>query len=186
MQKTTLAYASECWSAASAPAQEAAAIAFDTSFEMDLYRTQVTRLHQYCTAALFKALTDCGLAVALPKGAFYLYPSFHPYTMQLESMGIQTSKQLSHWLVEECGIAALPGSAFGEDDAGLKGGRYRLRMATSYLFFESEESRYSDGYKLIENALVEDPAGSGKLPMLETAIKALKAAVEKIKSSGMS
>lgn len=153
---------------------------------MDLYRTRVTRLHQYCTTALFKALIDCGLAVALAKGAFYLYPSFHPYTKQLEGMGIRTSKQLSHWLVEECGIAALPGSAFGEDDAGLKGGRYRLRMATSYLFFESEEARYSDGYNLIENALAEDPTVSGQLPMLDRAIKALKAAVEKIKSSDTS
>lgn len=152
---------------------------------MDVYRTQVTRLHQYCTSALFKALTDCGLAVAPPKGAFYLYPSFHPYTKQLEAMGIRTSKQLSHWLVEECGIAALPGSAFGEDDEGLMGGRYRLRMATSYLFFASEDARYTDGYKLIEMALVEDPIVSGKLPMLDRAVEALKAAVEKVKSSGL-
>ncbi|GAB1741830.1 hypothetical protein NU219Hw_g7236t1 [Hortaea werneckii] len=76
--KTTLAYASECWSAASAPAQEAAAVAFDIRPEMDLYRKQVTHSHQYCTAALFKTLTDCGLAVTPPKGGFYLYPSFHP------------------------------------------------------------------------------------------------------------
>ncbi|KAI7264260.1 hypothetical protein KC345_g8877 [Hortaea werneckii] len=184
--KTTLAYASECWSAASAPAQEAAAVAFDTRPEMDLYRTQVTRLHQYCTAALFKALTDCGLAVAPAKGGFYLYPSFHPYTKQLEVMGIGTSKQLSHWLVEECGIATLPGSAFGEDDEGLMGGRYRLRMATSYLFFRSEEARYTDGYKLIEEALVEDPTVSGRLPLLDRAIEAIEAAVQKIRSSGLS
>jgi aspartate aminotransferase len=83
LKKTTLAYASECWSAASAPAQEAAAVAFDTSPDMDLYRTQVTRLHRYCTTALYNALVESGLAVASPKGAFYLYPSFHPYSEQL-------------------------------------------------------------------------------------------------------
>ncbi|KAI7082020.1 hypothetical protein KC356_g8712 [Hortaea werneckii] len=186
VQKTTLAYASECWSAASAPAQEAAAVALDTRPEMDLYRTQVARLHRDCTAALFKALTDCGLAVAPPKGGFYLYPSFHPYTKQLEAMGIMTSKQLSHWLVEQCGIATLPGSAFGEDDEGLIGGRYRLRVATSYLFFRDEERRYTDGYRLIEKALVEDPTVSSRLPMLDKAIEAIGAAVEKIRSSGLS
>jgi aspartate aminotransferase len=184
VKKTTLAYASECWSAASAPAQEAAAVAFDTSPEMDLYRSQVTRLHLHCTTALYNALVESGLAVASPKGAFYLYPSFHPYAEQLEKMGIRTSQQLSHWLVEECGIAALPGSAFGEDDEGLQGGRYRLRMATSYLFFENEEVRYTKGYKLIESAVIENAATSGQLPMLDKAIHAIKAAVKKIQAVG--
>ncbi|KAK4074898.1 hypothetical protein Purlil1_12845 [Purpureocillium lilacinum] len=119
VQKAVAAYASECWSAASAPAQEAAAVAFDISSEMDIYRQQVTLLHQQCTTKLFEALRDCGLAVPKPKGAFYVYPSFHPFTGQLESLGIRTSLELSRWLVEECGIAALPGSAFGEDDAAV-------------------------------------------------------------------
>lgn len=184
VKKTTLAYASECWSAASAPAQEAAVVAFATSPEMDLYRTQVTRLHGHCTIALYNALIECGLAVAPPKGAFYLYPSFHPYAEQLEKMGIRTSQQLSHWLVEECGIAALPGSAFGEEDEGLQGGRYRLRMATSYLFFENEDARYTKGYQLIGSAMLEDVAVSGQLPMLNKAIDAIKAAVKKVQAAG--
>ena len=184
VKRTTLAYASECWSAASAPAQEAAAIAFDTSPEMDFYRTQVTRLHRLCTTAFYNALVECGLAVASPKGAFYLYPSFHPYAEQLEKMGIRTSQQLSHWLVEECGIAALPGSAFGEDDGGLQGGRYRLRMATSYLFFENEEARYTKGYTLIGNTLLENAATSGQLPTLYKAIHAIQTAVKKVQGAG--
>lgn len=184
VKRTTLAYASECWSAASAPAQEAAAIAFDTSLEMDFYRTQVTRLHRHCTTAFYNALIECGLAVASPKGAFYLYPSFHPYAEQLEKMGIRTSQQLSHWLVEECGIAALPGSAFGEDDGGLQGGRYRLRMATSYLFFENEEARYTKGYTLIGSTLLENAATSGQLPMLYKAIHAIQTAVKKVQGAG--
>ena len=184
VKKTTLAYASECWSAASAPAQAAAAVAFDTSLEMDLYRTQVTRLHRHCTTALYNTLVECGLAVATPKGAFYLYPSFHPYTEHLKKMGIRTSQQLSHWLGEECGIAALPGSAFGEDDEGLQGGRYRLRMATSYLFFENEDARYTRGYKLIGSAMLENAATSGHLPMLGKAIHAIQMAVKKVQEAG--
>lgn len=184
VKRTTLAYASECWSAASAPAQEAAAVAFDTSPEMDLYRMQVTRLHRHCTTALYIALVECGLAVAPPKGAFYLYPSFHPYAEQLDKMGIRTSQQLSHWPVEEYGIASLPGSAFGEEDEGLQGGRYRLRMATSYLFFENEDARYTRGYKLIGNSMRENAATSGQLPMLEKAIEAIKAAVKKVQAVG--
>ena len=172
-----MAYASECWSAASAPAQEAASVAFGTSVEMDLYRQQVTALHRHCTLRLYQGLKDCGLAVAEPKGAFYLYPSFHPFTRQLKALGIKTSFELSRWLINECGIAALPGSAFGEDDAGLAGGRYRLRMATSYLYFKGIEDRYSRGYTLLEQL----PSKAAlDLPLLDRAIEALRLAVGKL------
>ncbi|KAH7157959.1 pyridoxal phosphate-dependent transferase [Dactylonectria estremocensis] len=180
VQTAILAYASECWSAASAPAQQAAAIAFDTSPEMDLYRQQVTVLHQKCTFALYTALQSCGLAVAEPKGAFYVYPSFHPYTKQLESLGITTSLQLSRWLIEECGVAALPGSAFGEDDAGLPGGRYRLRMATSYLYFQDKKERYEKGYDFLDSAL--ESGSELKLPLLDEAIQAIQRAVAKLEA----
>jgi aspartate aminotransferase len=182
VQRAILAYASECWSAASAPAQEAAAVAFDTTPEMDLYRQQLTSLHKRCTMKLHQALVDCGLAVAEPKGSFYVYPSFHPYTKQLESLGITTSLQLSKWLIEECGIATLPGSAFGEDDIGLPGGRYRLRMATSYLYFRDEEDRYGRGYELLSSALSED--AELELTLLDAAIEAIHNAVLKLKSLG--
>nr|UMZ45316.1 hypothetical protein [Paramyrothecium sp.] len=180
LQTAVLAYASECWSAASAPVQEAAAVAFDTSPEMDLYRRQVTLLHKRCTIDLYKALLGFGLAVAEPKGAFYVYPSFHPFTEQLEARGIKTSAQLSRWLIEECGIATLPGSVFGEDDAGLPGGRYRLRMATSYLYFRSKEERYSQGYDLLVSASEGSPI---ELPLLKEAISAIQKAVAKLKGA---
>lgn len=181
MQSAILAYASECWSAASAPAQEAAAVAFATSPEMDLYRSQVVALHKRCTLALYHALRECGLVVAEPKGAFYVYPSFHPYTQQLEALGIFTSQQLSHWLIEECGVAALPGSVFGEDDNGLIGGRYRLRMATSYLYFQSHAERYERGYKTL--ALASDTGNPLTLPLLDEAILAIRNAVGKLRGT---
>lgn len=147
---------------------------------MDLYRQQVTLLHKRCTLKLYQALRACGLAVAEPKGSFYLYPSFHPFTRQLEALGIRTSVQLSSWLIEECGLAALPGSAFGEDDAGLPGGRYRLRMATSYLYFASQEDRFGRGYDLL--ALSTEEAAVVELPLLEEAIVVIQRAVNKLKA----
>ncbi|KAK6385597.1 uncharacterized protein PV06_08171 [Exophiala oligosperma] len=180
VQQSILAYASECWSAASAPAQEAAAVAFSTSPEMDLYRKQVVELHRRCTTTLFHALRESGLAIAEPKGSFYLYPSFHPYTAQLEQLGVKTSLDLSRWLIQEFGIATLPGSAFGEDDRGLSGGRYRLRMATSYLYFQSKEDRYANGYGLLNKAL--DPESRIELPLLDDAISMIQAAVAKLKA----
>jgi aspartate aminotransferase len=182
LQKAILAYASECWSAASTPAQEAAAVAFDTTPEMDTYRSQLSNLHKHCTIRLYEALKNCGLAVAAPKGAFYLYPSFYPYSKQLKSLGIYTSRQLSRWLIEECGMAALPGSVFGEDDEGVRGGRYRLRMATSYLYFKDQEERYTRGYELLSHALDGGANATIKLPLLEKAIVAIENAVAKLKN----
>ena len=121
---------------------------------MDGYREAVTCLHRMCTMRLYHALKDCGIAVAEPKGSFYLYPSFHPYATQLQRIGVVTSAELSKWLIEECGLAALPGSAFGEKDEReyVGGGNLRLRMATSYLYFSLEEEKYSKGYTLLKAA----------------------------------
>lgn len=173
-----MAYASECWSAASAPAQQAAAVAFNISPEMDLYRQQVRQVHKRCTLKLYQALRDCRLVVAEPKGSFYLYPSFRLYTRQLEALGIKTSLQLSLWLIKECGIAALPGSAFGEEDDGIAGGRYRLRMATSYLYFSNGHDRYERGYSLLE--ISSNEGSVVDLPLLDEAIVAIRKAVARL------
>ncbi|KAL4893100.1 pyridoxal phosphate-dependent transferase [Aspergillus ambiguus] len=179
IRKTILAYASECWSAASAPAQTASVKAFSTCDEMNTYRRSVTALHEYCTTRLYQALKDLGLDVGKPGGAFYVYPSFHPYSAQLNKLGVFTSADLSKWLIQECGLAALPGSAFGEDDNGPVCGRFRLRMATSYLYFRDESDRYQNGYDLLEACAVGKEI---QLPYLEEAIRVLGAAVAKLRA----
>ncbi|KAH0028591.1 PLP-dependent transferase, partial [Aureobasidium melanogenum] len=179
VMKVLIAYASECWSAASSPSQHAAVEAFSTGEHMTQYRESVRLLHTHCTTRLYESLRDLGLKVAKPSGAFYVYPSFQPYAKQLAKVGVRISAELSQWLIMQCGIAALPGSAFGEDDEGLEGGRLRLRMATSYLYFKDQEERYTKGHKLLEEAAI---GRDLQLPMLDEAISALAAAVEKIKS----
>jgi aspartate aminotransferase len=131
---------------------------------------------------LYGALQRLGLDVPEPKGAFYVYPSFHPFAKQLATLGVTTSVQLSKWLISECGIAALPGSAFGEDDNGCSGGRLRLRMATSYLYFTDEKQRYENGYEMLDLSLA---SKEFKLPLLTEAIVALEAAVKKLEVIGI-
>ncbi|KAL7917606.1 pyridoxal phosphate-dependent transferase [Trichoderma austrokoningii] len=146
--------------------------------EMDLYRSKVVSLHKRCILALYHALRQCGLAASEPKGAFYVYPSFHLYSKQLEARGIRSSQELYRWLIEECSIAALPGSAFGEDDAGPICDRYRLWMATSYLYFHDHVERYRDGYLILDMA--SDTNNGLKLPLLDEAIQAIQNAVAKL------
>ena len=154
-------------------------MAFEPNVTVDQYRSAVTRLHRICTTRLYLALGECALNVPEPQGAFYFYPSFSPYSKQLEHLGIKTSVELAKWLIEECGIAALPGSAFGEDDAGSEGGRHRLRMATSYLYFQDSHGRFTYVYELLEDnegSLGEDI----RLPLLDEAIDAIKSATNKL------
>ncbi len=62
---------------------------------------------------------QAGLDLAMPDGAFYLYPDFTPLKARLLERGIQDSAALCETLLEETGVATLPGEAFGRPAAEL-------------------------------------------------------------------
>jgi aspartate aminotransferase len=177
--KTLVAYASECWSTASAPVQKAAIVALQRSPAMDAYREAALSLHRHVTMRLYDALCSLGLDVAEPQGGFYVYPSFNPYAAQLRGLGVYTSMDLSRWLIEKWSIATLPGSAHGEDDDGVAGGRLRLKMATSCLYFRDENERFRSGYELLSLCQQGKPIS---LPLLDEAIQALGAVVDSLRT----
>jgi aspartate aminotransferase len=146
---------------------------------MDTYREAATSLHRQVALRLYHALCSFGLDVAEPQGAFYVYPSFNPFAAQLRALGVHTSMDLSKWLIEKWSIATLPGSVHGEDDDGVVGGRLRLKMATSCLFFRDEKERFQDGYNLLHLSQQDKPMS---LPLLDEAIEALGAAVDSLRA----
>jgi aminotransferase len=69
---------------------------------------------------LVKALNDLdGMTCALPEGAFYVFPN-------ISSFGI-SSKEFANKLLEEAGVAAAWGTAFGDVGEGF----LRLSYANS-------------------------------------------------------
>jgi aspartate aminotransferase len=58
-------------------------------------------------------LNEAGVATASPEGGFYLFPDFAAWRDQLARRGIHGSDQLCTALLEEAGVALLPGTAFG-------------------------------------------------------------------------
>ena len=48
-----------------------------------------------------------------PEGAFYLFPDFSPLGDKLRGRGIRTSAQMCERLLEDTGVAILPGADFG-------------------------------------------------------------------------
>ena len=57
-------------------------------------------------------LKACGAIVSEPEGAFYLFPDFSPLREQLRARDITTSEAFCERLLEETGVAVLPGTAF--------------------------------------------------------------------------
>ncbi|MCZ6669510.1 MAG: aminotransferase class I/II-fold pyridoxal phosphate-dependent enzyme [Acidobacteria bacterium] len=107
------AVASETYTSTSAPIQYAAVRAFQGGLRIERYllhsRRILSALGRWCHRDLRKA----GLLVERPAGAFYLFPNFSPFLKQLRSRGIKTSDDLCERLLEETGVAIIPGSAFG-------------------------------------------------------------------------
>ena len=113
------AVASETFTATSAPIQYAAVRAFQGGEELERYLMQSRRVLRSLSSWIWQSLSNAGLDVARPDGAFYMFPDFEPLRQRLESRGIQNSEQLCQRLLEETGVAILPGSHFGRPEQEL-------------------------------------------------------------------
>jgi len=123
------AVASETYTSTSAPIQYAAVKAYQGGEEIDEYlqlcRRVLRALGRYCVSRL----ESFGIGVAAPKGAFYLFLDFSAYAAELKQRGIETSGQLCQQLLENRGVALLPGTDFG-----LSKNEYATRL--SYVDFD--------------------------------------------------
>ena len=116
--------ASETYTAASTPIQVAAVTAFAGGPSIDQYLMQCRRVLRALGRHCATALQHAGLEVAAPEGAFYLFPDFRPFRRALRAQGISSSPALSERLLQETGVATIPGSSCGRSPSELT-----LRMA---------------------------------------------------------
>jgi aspartate aminotransferase len=123
---------SEIWSAPAAPVQAAAAVAYSEPAAVTERIACSRRLHGAVARAVASLLTEAGVAVRPPAGAFYLYPDFGAHRAALRLRGVTTSAELAALLLRDYGIGTLPGSEFGDPATAL-----RLRIATSRLYGEA-------------------------------------------------
>ena len=127
------AVASETFTATSAPIQFAAIEAFRGGPEIESYlstsRKILCALGQHCASKLRGA----GLRLGTPDGGFYLFPDFEAFKHELEERGMSSSDELCAQLLEQTGVATVPGSAFGRSKDELT-----LRLA--YVDFDGAEA----------------------------------------------
>ncbi len=105
--------ASESFTSTSAPIQYAAISAFLPSAEMDHYLQKAAAILKQLGRQCNDILNQTGIDNIPPEGGFYLFPDFSKFKTALNSHGIFTSIQLAETLLEETGVALLPGTEFG-------------------------------------------------------------------------
>lgn len=105
--------ASETYTSTSAPIQYAAIRAFQGGMEIEEYLIHSRKILHHISQVLAGKLNQVGFEVAPTEGGFYMFPDFKPFKEQLNKKGILSSAQLCERLLEETGVATLPGSAFG-------------------------------------------------------------------------
>lgn len=111
--------ASETFTSTSAPIQHAAVTAFRGSPEIDDYLLRSQRILYGISQYFVRELRAAGAELADPQGAFYLFPNFESRRERLHARGVKTSEQLCDQLLEETGVATLPGVDFGRNPEEL-------------------------------------------------------------------
>ncbi|MEW8110277.1 MAG: aminotransferase class I/II-fold pyridoxal phosphate-dependent enzyme [Candidatus Thiodiazotropha endolucinida] len=107
------AVASETFTSTSAPIQYAAITAMEDYPEMAVYLNQCRAIFAALSDYACRTLSDTGAAVHPSSGGFYLFPRFDAYRQQLAYRGINDSLSFCDRLLQERGVALLPGACFG-------------------------------------------------------------------------
>lgn len=106
------AVASETYTSVSAPIQYAAVEAFRGGTGIEEYLWHVRKILRALGEKLTAIFQEAGIKVHKPEGGFYLFVDMGYHSATLAGRNIFTSKQLCEALIEETGVAILPGSSF--------------------------------------------------------------------------
>ncbi|WP_420322342.1 pyridoxal phosphate-dependent aminotransferase [Flagellimonas sp.] len=156
--------ASETFTSVSAPIQYAAIEAYKEDESLQTYLKHSRRILKAVGHYVYGELTKIGVAMPRPEGGFYLYPNFGKWSMQLESKGIKNSEELCTVLLNETGVALLPGMAFGHPPE-------YLTARLSYVDFDGK--RLLDQFLENPNLEVDPMFVPNNCPKIEKAIKNL-------------
>ncbi len=111
--------ASETYTSVSAPIQFAAVRAFRGGMDIERYLQHARRTLSALGRECQRILVQAELRVHPPEGAFYLFLDFSPLADRLKARGIEESRSLCETLLQETGVAILPGVDFGRPPGEL-------------------------------------------------------------------
>jgi len=118
MDKMT-SIASETYTSVCAPIQYAAVRAFGNGMELENYLWHARRILKLLGKQCADKLNHAGVQTPDPVGAFYLFINFEQHRESLKKKNILDSPTLCERLLEETGVAMLPGEAFSRSPEEL-------------------------------------------------------------------
>lgn len=125
--------ASETYTSVSAPIQYAAVEAFRKNEEVENYLLHVRRILRTLGNEVADKLREAGIRLYPPEGAFYVFADFSGFADRLRKKGIETSRALAERLLEDAGIAMLPGEDFNRP-------REELTARIAYVNFDGAQT----------------------------------------------
>jgi aspartate aminotransferase len=87
--------------------------AFKGGPEIERYLWNARRLLRALAAWMCERLEGAGIVTLRPDGAFYLFLDFEKYRKGLAERNVRSSHYLCEALLQETGVAILPGGGFG-------------------------------------------------------------------------
>lgn len=111
--------ASETFTATSAPIQYAAITAFNGGDDIEAYLFHACRILKALAKYLVNELNSIKINIPMPHGGFYLFPDFGAFREKLSARGILTSVEMCSTLLQDTGVAMLPGHDFGREPEEL-------------------------------------------------------------------
>lgn len=133
LREAMAAVATETFTSSCAPVQHAAIRAFEGGAQIDAYLNNARRIVRAIGDRLTRRLSHAGADVRAPEGGFYLFPDFSPFRERLAARGIRTSADLCRRLLEDTGVAVLPGSDFGQPAE-------QLTIRIAYVDFDGQKA----------------------------------------------
>jgi aspartate aminotransferase len=123
------AIASETYTSVSAPIQYGAIQAFHGGLQIERYLSHARRILATTGARIAAVLNEANVRVKPPKGAFYLFLDFSLNAEKIAARNIHTGNALCDRILEETGVALIPGAEFGRS-------RSELTARLSYVDFD--------------------------------------------------
>lgn len=146
LKQRIIGVASETYSSAVAPVQIAAVEAYSQVDKAQAFIAMQKAALQHAAHLVSNRLQEVDVKVHMSDGGFYLFPNFEPHRASLAKLGINTSPQLAEALLQQTGVALLPGTAFGMPP-------HSLTTRLAYVDFDGQAVLDGKDYNAVFNRL---------------------------------
>ena len=116
LMQTVLSCASETYSCVNTPLQYGAIAVFNNFTKMIEYNKDIIECLKMYNNYFYQEFTKMDIKVHKAEGAFYMFLDFKNHTEKFLQNNIQTDTMMCEKLLNDIGIALLPGNAFGVED----------------------------------------------------------------------